>query len=107
MPQKCFIHNLNFSLYCHQDRKPLCPDCVNKYKNKHKNHKVVPLGSSYKEISEDIRKYEDKVKKMMEHIEKNINEINDGIGNVDEECKKIENIVKLQYKTLITKAKEQ
>ena len=45
MPQKCIVHNNNYTLYCEQDRKPLCASCM--YQNTlHKNHKVISLNSS-------------------------------------------------------------
>lgn len=45
MPQKCLVHNNNFTLYCENDMRPLCASCV--YQNLgHKNHRIMPLGSS-------------------------------------------------------------
>lgn len=46
MPQKCFLHNINYSLYCKEDHRPLCPDCINKYNNPHRGHRVIPLANA-------------------------------------------------------------
>ena len=45
MPQKCIIHNNNYTLYCEQDRKPLCASCMYQ-NNAHRAHKVVSLNLS-------------------------------------------------------------
>jgi len=42
MPQKCFHHSNNFSLYCENDQKPLCASCVHQ-NQVHKAHKIIPL----------------------------------------------------------------
>jgi hypothetical protein len=57
MPQKCFQHNNNYTLYCENDQKPICASCM--YQNQiHKLHKVLPLNSCEDQLQRDCQKLE-------------------------------------------------
>lgn len=57
LPQKCMLHNNNYTLYCEQDRKPLCASCMYQ-NNSHRTHKVMALNISNDYLKRDISKYE-------------------------------------------------
>lgn len=48
-PQRCLIHNNVITLYCTQDRRPLCVTCMYQ-NNEHKKHKVLPINRSSQEL---------------------------------------------------------
>ncbi len=51
--QRCFDHNIPYSLYCTHCRRFICASCM--YNSQiHKKHRVQPLQSSTKEIKDDI-----------------------------------------------------
>ena len=43
---KCMVHNNIYTLYCKNDRKPLCVSCLYSNSGAHKQHKVVPLNKA-------------------------------------------------------------
>lgn len=55
-PQRCLQHNNVSTLYCINDKKPLCVTCM--YQNNlHKKHKVVSLNKAGKEMTEELANY--------------------------------------------------
>ena len=47
--QRCLAHNNIITLYCLNERKPMCVTCM--YQNNlHKKHKVIPLNRANQEL---------------------------------------------------------
>jgi flagellar basal body-associated protein FliL len=42
MPQRCLSHNAVITLFCSNDMKPLCVNCIH-HSSSHKNHEIIPL----------------------------------------------------------------
>ena len=43
-PQRCLTHNNVLTLFCNQDQKPLCVNCIQS--TTHKNHEVIPINKA-------------------------------------------------------------
>lgn len=53
--QRCLHHNNALSLYCLNERRILCVNCVYGL-HRHRSHKVLPLKDSMEEIRTDNQK---------------------------------------------------
>lgn len=65
--QRCLQHNNMLSLYCLNERRILCVNCLYGM-HKHRSHKVVPLKDCMDEVYEDNKKLksiiEEEIKKI-------------------------------------------
>ena len=52
-PQRCLQHNNVITLYCINDKKPLCAHCMYQIVA-HGKHEVVPLGKASAELREQL-----------------------------------------------------
>ena len=53
---KCIIHKNIITMYCKNDHKPLCANCL--YSNQsHKKHHVLPLAKAEVEIKNDFHDF--------------------------------------------------
>lgn len=52
LPQRCTIHNNTISLFCLNEKRLLCVNCVYGA-HKHRTHRVCPVKDSMEEISKD------------------------------------------------------
>jgi hypothetical protein len=65
---RCLVHNNFASLYCENEQKQLCVNCV--YGNvQHKLHRVVPVKNVMSQIALDIDMMSKKIGKIAEGIE--------------------------------------
>ena len=67
VPQRCITHNNFVTLYCENEHKLLCVNCI--YGNSsHVNHKVVPIKNAFKRIEEDNDIMKKHLKQYIEEI---------------------------------------
>ena len=52
-PQRCLQHNHVITLYCMNDKKPLCAQCMYQVVA-HGGHEVIPLGKANKNLKEEL-----------------------------------------------------
>ena len=52
-PQRCLQHNHVITLYCMNDKKPLCAQCMYQVVA-HGGHEVIPLGKANKTLKEEL-----------------------------------------------------
>jgi len=66
---RCLVHNNVITLYCLNERKPLCVTCM--YQNNlHKKHKVIPLNRANQELQEETSAYVTVVDKELDRASK-------------------------------------
>lgn len=69
VPQRCILHNNFVTLYCQDEQKLLCVNCV--YDSvKHKDHAVGPIKRSFDNIREDNRMNEKRLRETVEALTK-------------------------------------
>lgn len=89
LPQKCLVHNNFVTLYCENEFKLLCVNCI--YGSAvHKDHRVIPSKNSIGNIARDN---EDNLRILDEELER--------IKHVDVEMKKNKKVLDDEYKIII------
>lgn len=61
VPQRCIVHNDFVTLYCQDDQKLICVNCMFAQGN-HSKHRINPIKSSFHNIIEDNRVNEKRLK---------------------------------------------
>jgi hypothetical protein len=95
MPQKCLTHNNFITLYCENEFKLLCVNCI--YGSAiHKDHRVIPSKNSLQSISRDN---EDNLKILEEEL--------DRIKHVDVEMRQNRKVLEEEFKLIIKQVDEE
>ena len=84
LPQKCMVHSNNFTLYCEQDRKPLCASCMYQ-NNAHRAHRVNALNLAGDSLVKDAHRFELELQKTIDNLTGLVQHVNRGISRLDEE----------------------
>lgn len=67
LPQRCTIHNNTISLYCLNEKRLLCVNCVYGA-HKHRTHRVNPIKDSMGEVEKDSERAMNDIDKEFIHI---------------------------------------
>lgn len=68
MVQRCLTHNNSISLYCCNEHRLLCVNCVYSG-NKHKSHKVIPSAEATAELDRDVSTYSFRLAQKVQGLE--------------------------------------
>lgn len=82
LPQRCLSHNSPVSLYCTNEHKLVCVNCVYA-ESKHKSHKIKPIEQSATDIDKDIGSNSFRVAQKLNSLEEMLKTSSDNLSMME------------------------